>query len=328
MKKWVISGCLLILLLVGCWVISRSQQPITFKGTVLQVSENTVLLSQRTDIEAADFSKTYDEWINGDYDLISVSNIDSVDVGAVLSVTIDGAITMSNLSIAQAKSYEVVDQIPMLAEETELPTLLGLFPTTVGMNQLFNGYAEYGHFQVLKSVQELDDKVQLVFDGMMADGQGESKERTFQIMYEITEQEVIEHVMNEDPYNVLKDSSLLNSIIPNKVLLKQPLEVGNQWTETFTYQGTSYTALTEIVEVEPNKDGKLTYQTVTTVEDMEGDCTGVYKEVRTFTTGSGMVSFSSFFSPTPVEEDEEVESLENIYFFGYSLSSENLKTTD
>ena len=33
----------------------------------------------------------------------------------------------------------------------------------------------------------------------------------------------IEHIYNEDPYNQLKDERLLNSIIPNKVLLKLPL---------------------------------------------------------------------------------------------------------
>ena len=55
---------------------------------------------------------------------------------------------------------------------------------------------------------------------MMTDGYGESVDRLFQLTYEITDEMVIEQIYNEDPYNQLKDSRLLNSIIPNKVLLK------------------------------------------------------------------------------------------------------------
>ena len=144
----------------------------------------------------------------------------------------------------------------------------------------------------------------------------ESESRVFQLTYEITNQAVIEHIYNEDPYNQLKDERLLNSIIPNKVLLKLPLEVGNSWTEKFSYQEKEYTAMTEIVRIDTNEDGKLTYETLTTVAGIEGDYN---------TTGSGMTSFSSFFAfESTGTDDEDFEQAEDLYLFGYSLSAENI----
>ena len=126
-------------------------------------------------------------------------------------------------------------------------------------------------------------------------------------------------------YNQLKDERLLNSIIPNKVLLKLPLEVGNSWTEKFSYQEKEYTAMTEIVRIDTNEDGKLTYETLTTVAGIEGDYNGCYKETRVFTTGSGMTSFSSFFAfESTGTDDEDFEQAEDLYLFGYSLSAENI----
>ena len=104
-----------------------------------------------------------------------------------------------------------------------------------------------------------------------------------------------------------------------------PLEVGNSWTQTFSYQGKEYTAMTEIVRIETNKDGRVTYETFTTVADIEGDYNGCYKETRVFTTGSGMTSFNSLFSFESIgTDDEHFEQADDLYLFGYSLSAENI----
>ena len=104
-----------------------------------------------------------------------------------------------------------------------------------------------------------------------------------------------------------------------------PLEVGNSWTQTFSYQEKEYTAMTEIVRIETNKDGRVTYETFTTVADIEGDYNGCYKETRVFTTGSGMTSFSSLFSFESIgTDDEDFEQSDDLYLFGYSLSAENI----
>lgn len=226
--------------------------------------------------------------MDGDYDLIFVSNIEGAEVGMRLRITIEGTMTESYPAQAKARSYEILNQLQIPKEESDEMViasenpynqeLLDIFPKTVGMNQLFNGYAEYGHFQTLKTVQEFGSFFQIIFDGMMMDGYEESENRIFRLTYEITVQVVIAKIYNEDPYNELKDSRLLSSIIPNKVLLTLPIEVGNSWTETFGYQEKEYTATTEIVQIETNKDGKLTYETLTTVARIEGDYNGCYKE--------------------------------------------------
>lgn len=335
MKKWLISGSILLIILLGCLQIWQVEHSMTTEGTVLQVNETSILLSRKKGINSKDLVKTYEEWMDGDYDLIFVSNIEGAEVGMRLSITIEGTMTESYPAQAKAKSYEILNQLQIPKEESDEMViapenrynqeLLDIFPKTVGMNQLFNGYAEYGHFQMLKTVQEFGSFFQITFDGMMTDGYGESKDRVFQLTYEITDQSVVEKIYNEDPYNELKDPRLLNSIIPNKVLLTLPLEVGNSWTETFIYQEKEYTATTEIVRIETNEDGKLTYETLTTVAGIEGDYNGCYKETRVFTTGSGMTSFSNLFSfESAGTDDEDFEQTEDLYLFGYSLSAENI----
>ena len=78
MKKWLISGGILILILLGCSQIWQVDNAMTIEGTVLQISEASVLLSQKKEISMDDLVKTYEEWMEGDYDLISVSNVEGV----------------------------------------------------------------------------------------------------------------------------------------------------------------------------------------------------------------------------------------------------------
>ena len=122
-----------------------------------------------------DLVKTYEEWMEGDYDLISVSNVEGVEVGMKLRVIISGTIAESYPSQTQAKSYEILNQLQIPKEESDEMTmapenpynqeLLDIFPKTVGLNQLFNGYAEYGHFQTLKKLKNLDLSFRLYLMG-------------------------------------------------------------------------------------------------------------------------------------------------------------------
>ncbi len=335
MKKWLVSGIVIVLVLIVCSQLWKIKESMKIEGTVLQVNESSVLLSQKDGITSEDLLKTYDEWMVGDYDLISVSNLEDVDVGMILSIVV-GEIAESYPAQAQAKSYEVLNPIELSVQEEQeeivmapqnpySQQLLDIFPKTVGMKQMFNGYAEYGHLQTLKTTKLLGSIFELQFDGEMIDGRGDSSQRLFQLTYEITDQAVTEHIHNQDAYNQLDDERLLNSIIPDKVLLKLPLEVGNSWFETFAYQGQEYTATTEIVRIETNDDGKVEYETLTTVKAIEGYYNECYKESRVFTTGSGMTSFSNLFSLAAVGVDYEgSEQSEDLYLFGYYLSNEDI----
>lgn len=233
---------------------------------------------------------------------------------------------------AKGKSYEVINQIKKISnDDSKLTTqhleqsysqqLRNLFPEVEGANQLFHGYGEYGHFQTLNTAQLLGSTFQLLFDGYMMDGRGEGSERVFQLIYEVSDQEVIEHIYNHDPYKQLENDRLLTSIIQDKIILKSPLELGNSWSETFVYNEKDYIALTEIVGIKTTDKGKMQYETLTTVCGIEGYEESCYKESRIFTEGSGMTSFSNLFLSNHNQmNDEELE----LYLFGYQLSAENI----
>lgn len=331
MKKWLIIAGLFLLILVGCVKQFKQENEVIIEGTVLQVQDSTILLSKRSDLSQNDLNKTYDDWLLDNYDLMVISNLDGIEVGMVLRVWIED----NNLEIypvqAKGKSYEVIHQIEVVNDDSESTAsplnqsynqqLRDIFPKNEDANQLFHGYGEYGHFQKLNNIQSIGSNFQLLFDGYMMDGRGDGGERSFQLVYEITDEEVIEHIYNNDPYNQLENERLLSSIIPDKVILKSPLELGNSWYQTFIYKEKEYTALTEIVEVNTNDKGKSEYETLTKVCGIDGYQEKCYKESRIFTEDSGMTSFSNLFL---IDNNQTNEQEIVLYLFGYQLSSENI----
>ncbi|MBQ1785910.1 MAG: DUF3221 domain-containing protein [Turicibacter sp.] len=332
MKKWLVSVSLFLLVLAGCAQQTKQENEFIVEGTVLHVQDSTILLSKRSDLSQKDLNKTYDDWMSDDYDLMSISNLDGVQVGMIIRVLVEGGMLEIYPIQAKGKSYEVINQIEKIPnDDSELTTtrqeqsysqqLRHLFPEAEGANQLFHGYGEYGHFQTLNTAQLLGSTFQLLFDGYMMDGRGEGSERVFQLIYEVSDQEVIEHIYNHDPYKQLNNERLLSSIIPDKIILKSPLQLGNSWSETFVYNEKDYIALTEIVGIKTTDKGKMQYETLTTVCGIDGDEGNCYKESRIFTEGSGMTSFSNLFLSNHHEMNDE--GLE-LYLFGYQLSAENI----
>lgn len=337
-QKWILSGIILVFVLIGCSKLFKFEETpnVVVEGVVLSVSDNTVLMSLRLDLTEEDLNKRYEEWMNGSYDLMEISSLSDVRVGMKLKVVLNGEILESYPTRATAKSYEVIGEIEanedLMDEELVMESvepyhdqLLNIFPKTVGLTQSYNGYAEYGHFQKLIKAEEKGSIFELSFEGQMLDGIGDFENRTFTLKYEIDNQSVVEHINNQDQYNQLQNETLLNSIIPNKVVLKAPLEVGTSWLETFLYEDQHYTAQTMITRVELTEEGKMQYETLTTVEGIEDYYMDTYKEIRVFTEGSGMTSFSNLFALESVGVDyEESEQSEDLYIFGFNLSYENL----
>lgn len=338
MQKWFLSGIILVFVLIGCSKLFKFEvtPELIVEGTVLNVHGDSALISKRLDLTGEDLQMSREEWMNGSYALIDVDSIEGVEVGMQVKIIISGGILESYPERASAKRYEVIGQIELtediidtnLVMESVEPyhsQLLAVFPQTVGLIQMYHGYAEYGHSQQLIKAGEKGNIFELNFEGQMMDGIGDFESRTFTLKYEIDNQCVIEYINNQDHYNQLEDETLLNSIIPNKVVLKAPLEVGTSWFETFPYEGRDYTAKTIITRVELNQEGRLEYETLTTVEGIEDYYMDTYKEIRIFTEGSGMTSFSNLFSLEAVGVDyDESEQSEDLYIFGFNLSSEEL----
>lgn len=340
MRKWILGGIIIVVCLIGCSKVFKIEvtTPLTIEGVVLEIDEvGKALISQKELIVAEDLKKSYDEWMEGDYDLIHISNLEGAQVGMRVHVTLEGGITEVYPASAKASRYEVLEiidlkdqsagQIIIESEEPYHEELLNIFPKTLGLTQVFNGYAEYGHIQKLTKVEEKGASFELIFSGQMMDGIGDYEHRLFEVMYEVNNQCVVERISNHDQYNRFKDESLLNSIIPNKVVLKTPLEVGNSWIEIFSYEGKDYTAKTSIVRIEVNEEGNKEYETLTLVEGIEDYYLNTYKESRVFVQGSGMISFSNLFSFDEVGVDYEVsEQSEDLYIFGFGLTRQEVSS--
>lgn len=338
MKRWLFCGIIIMLVLIGCSKLFKVEviTPRIIDGVVLEMNENGVaLISPKESITAEDLIKSYDDWMEGGYDLINVSHLEGAKVGMIVRVTLDGPVAEIYPARASVSSYEVlgmieqeekeVSQIIVEPVEPYHEELLNIFPKTVGLSQMFNGYAEYGHLQTLVKVEEKGPIFELTFEGQMMDGIGDYEHRLFELKYEIDNQSVTEKIINHDFYNRFKDELLLNSIIPNKVVLRAPLEVKNSWLETFPYEGEDYTAKTTIIRAELNEDDLMEYETLTTVEGMTDYYSDTYKENRIFVEGSGMTSFSNLFSFDEIDVDYEAsEQSEDLYIFGFGLSSQEV----
>ena len=194
MKKWLVSVSLFLLVLAGCAQQIKQENGVIVEGTVLHVQDSTILLSKRSDLSQKDLNKTYDDWMSDNYDLISISNLDGVEVGMIIRVLVEEDMLEIYPIQAKGKSYEVINQIEMItSDDSKLTTqsldqsysqqLRHLFQEVEGANQLFHGYEEYGHFQTLNTAQLLGSTFQLLFDGYMMDGRGEGSDRSFQLIY-------------------------------------------------------------------------------------------------------------------------------------------------
>ncbi|HAX74087.1 MAG TPA: hypothetical protein DCY20_11230 [Firmicutes bacterium] len=203
--------------------------------------------------------------------------------------------------------------------QEELQTLL---PSEIGLEQQFNGIAEYGHLLKLQYIQnnnELGIKYQ--YEGSMNDARGdETTPRIFDAAYSVTKDSIIEQINNHDPYNRLDDPQLLNSIIPNKIVIKAPLENGNTWEEAFEYKGKSYVAVNTLT-IKKSASEAAQYEVSTVVKDIENYLNNTYKEVRVFEAEKGMVSFSNLENLDLYDEEYvATHPEEDYYLFGYSLS--------
>lgn len=88
MKKWLVSVSLFLLVLAGCAQQTKQENEFIVEGTVLHVQDSTILLSKRSDLSQKDLNKTYDDWMSDDYDLMSISNLDGVQVGMIIRVLV------------------------------------------------------------------------------------------------------------------------------------------------------------------------------------------------------------------------------------------------
>ena len=344
MKKLLVVF-MFLLVFGGCETVINVDKALdyeTVSGVVVDVSTNSILVAQKDNFDECDFLDNREAYIESDmfYDLIDISDV-TAEIGDIVTVTIEPNINDSYPSSAKGVALDVItkiekgsncDGMTIIPPKEEVPfstELLDLFPKTLNLEQQYHGYAEYGHLQVLQNIENNETNFLITFKGMMMDGFGHHEERTFNMMYEVTDNYVVETIDNHDEYSRHGSTELLNSIIPQKVIIKLPLEVGTTWNETFEYQGAEYSAKSSIVRSDVNDAGNHEYEVSTVVEDIEGFYNDTYKETRVFEEGRGMTSFQNLMSRAEVGvEYAPEEDSEDLYLFGYSLSTESVTIVD
>ncbi|SET00316.1 hypothetical protein [Anaerobranca gottschalkii] len=197
--------------------------------------------------------------------------------------------------------------------------LLQIFYSEEKVTLYYDGMAEYGHIITRSDVKKEGSQGIVTYNGKMNDGAGdEFGERTFTVQYTVEEDKVIETVRVNDYFN--RKTKSLNSIIPNQIVLKLPLEVGNTWSYEVILEGetTPRTVTTTIYKVEliPDYPEKKVYHTETVIEGIEGYPGKKYFERRAFAPGFGMLYFENSISAYIDESGKEVEVP---FTFGYAL---------
>ena|GEM_PF-1978292 len=319
LKSLIFIGSIMALSTFENWYFAE-----TIERFVLQVDgEGGVLLAQNLELEEADFQRTYREWFSGDYQVVEVLDVADVTTGMHIRVSFDSRLEDESTFRLKAVDYEVVDvafavmemMVPASTEVREELTLENIFPQKEGRLQVFSHLKERGYIQELIEVRETEAWQELYFEGQGLDDDS----RQFNLMYQINNNQVLEYIHNQDPNPLLGSETLLNSIIERKIILQAPLVVGHSWEQMFIFNGQEYTAVTELVRVQSNDAGKMEYETLTRVEDIEGFYGNIYEERRVFVEGSGMTNFSNsqFLNQLSTEEDVH-ENFE----FTVSLSTE------
>ena len=205
-----------------------------------------------------------------------------------------------------------------------------LFFTTKDQTIAYDGYAEYGHLITFESKEEKSDgSVVYTYKGTMNDGLGDDDgTRYFTVSYTVTSEGFVETVNNQDPHRHQESNDVLNSIIPNKVILKGELERGTMWTESFTYEGKTYEAINELI-VQTTEEGAVQYRVDTRVENIPGFIEETYTETRVFEEGLGLVSFTNRQSLSQFDEEYVKDYPESeFYEFGYGRSGEIQQTQE
>lgn len=182
----------------------------------------------------------------------------------------------------------------------------------------YSGILDYGY--VIKFLERKSSGTKMIYNykGEMADGMGpvgpDGEDRTFNVKYTFDGKKLKEEILNNED-----GSNVLNSIIPNKIVLQEPIEVGNEWQETFRYNNVEYIANSKITAVsEVNEDAQVFVETkVLGISDYKNE---TYIENRIFQEGIGLISFKNSIPSYVNEETGDTEYFE--FDFSYQFVAE------
>lgn len=187
----------------------------------------------------------------------------------------------------------------------------------------YHGYSEFGYSLKFEKVEEKDGKMNLIYNGYMIDGEGDDpNDRNFKMVYELSDDGAVCKVEKLKEFGTYDSLHLMNSVVEDQMVLKLPLETGNKWEEEFIFQGKTYTAHSEVVNVYKSDSGNICYTVQTKVDNIEGFLDNSYSEERTYEEGKGLTKFENKL-PLSVFSSENMGMTEEDYKFMYSLVEQN-----
>ncbi|MBZ9634053.1 hypothetical protein [Clostridium sp. FP1] len=198
------------------------------------------------------------------------------------------------------KNQNEVD-IKTSVDEMDLRKLFKIDDKQFGSIWTYIGPIEYGHILKYKATKydKANNCVNIIMDGYNNGGvglisEGENGEvGAFTLTYTVKSDSVVEVISNKT-----KEETTLGSIIPNKIILKAPLKVGNTWEEKFQYKGKEYTAISKITadeyEQKYSKDKKKYkgYVVETSVKGMDNFENKEFNETRIIDLNKGVIEHS------------------------------------
>lgn len=141
--------------------------------------------------------------------------------------------------------------------------------------------------------QELSGITRLSYKGNVIHPTLTSTSHPFEIHYQITGESIIESFKQEKPLFSTHSIHMLFSIIPNKIILKSPLTLGNEWKEHFVYNGNEHQAISTISNLWLDESDRRCYEIQTSVPTLESFKNQPYFETRVYTEGLGLTFFKN-----------------------------------
>lgn len=156
----------------------------------------------------------------------------------------------------------------------------------------YSGICEYGYVLTSKVIKDKDVATIITYKGYMRDGLGdEGGIRNFDLTYTITNNSVKQSIKNNDKH--VKNKHLLDSIIPDKIVLSKSLQKNYKWEQNFLYNGKNKKAVSTIKDITVDSDKKKIYKVVTEVNNMPEYPNNKYIETVKYKEGIGIIEFSS-----------------------------------
>ncbi|MCX7747072.1 MAG: hypothetical protein N2645_09310 [Clostridia bacterium] len=208
------------------------------------------------------------------------------DDGKLAAYVENGGI-LKVLRISEVKGIPV-KSVP--GKNFDMLQLLRMFPDKVGTSWIYSGFAEYGHDMKLDGINPIHDEgKEYLISGKvhdMSDGEA-TGDFSLALRYIFLGNSVKE---------IIDRGEKLPHKIKELEVLKTPLAKGNTWAQSVNINGQDTELKAVIVEDTKESDSNKRIIKVEYTAKVDGMPDGIYKEIRVFKEGVGLISFQNTYN--------------------------------